>query len=205
MLVRHGESEHGLRRMIAGQAGCLGLTERGFQQAHRLGERLAKTGEANQAVLLSSPVLRAHQTAEVLAASLPLAPLVQDDDLSELLPGEADGLHWESYVAKYGEFDLVSSPTRPFAPGGESWSDFTQRVGATLQRLAQTYRGQTIVAVTHGGFIVTAMLVLFDIPRPGTGARMDPLHTSITEWRVSQQTWRLVRFNDFCHLQDSQP
>ena len=58
------------------------------------------------------------------------------------------------------------------------------------------FAGQTVVAVTHAGFIVASFLVLFDIPRPRTGARVDPTHLSRTEWRVCQGTWKLVRFNE---------
>src|SRR2546430_1881588 len=74
------------------------------------------------------------------------------------------------------------------------------RVSATLERLARRFAGQTVVAVTHAGFIVASVLVLFDIPRPGTGARLDPGSTSLTEWRVAQARWRLVRFNDTSHV-----
>ena len=78
--------------------------------------------------------------------------------------------------------------------------EFAQRVRATLERLARRFAGQTVVAVTHAGFIVASVLVLFDIPRPGTGAHLDPGYTSLTEWRVEEARWQLVRFNDLSHL-----
>ncbi len=93
ILIRHGESEHALHPMIAGKEHCRGLTMQGFNQAHRLAERLRTTGEVSDCqVLLASPVLRARQTAEVLTTQLALGPVQQDDDLCELHPGEADGL-----------------------------------------------------------------------------------------------------------------
>jgi hypothetical protein len=55
----------------------------------------------------------------------------------------------------------------------------------THQRLADRFAGQTVVAVTHAGFVVASLLVLFDIPRPGTGASLEPSYTSLTEWRLS--------------------
>ena len=152
--------------------------------------------------LLCSPVLRALQTAEVLARTLPVEPIEQDCDLCELHPGEADGLSWGANRATYGAFDLLTSPTRAYAPGAESWLEFIDRVRATLERLARRFAGQTVVAVTHAGFIVASVLVLFAIPRPGTGARLDPDYTSLTEWHVAQAMWQLVRFNDTSHLTD---
>src|SRR5262249_4496072 len=68
MLIRHGEFEHGVRQLIAGERRCPGLTPYGFTQAQILAGRFRSTGEAQDCqVLLSSPVRRARQTAEVLA------------------------------------------------------------------------------------------------------------------------------------------
>ena len=78
--------------------------------------------------------------------------------------------------------------------------EFAQRVRATLERLARRFAGQTVVAVTHAGFIVASVLDLFDIPRPGTGAHLDPGYTELPEWRVEEARWQLVRFNDLSHL-----
>jgi probable phosphoglycerate mutase len=58
------------------------------------------------------------------------------------------------------------------------------------------FDGQKVIAVTHAGFIVATFLLLFAVPRPGTGARIDPAYASITEWERLQPGWRLVRFND---------
>jgi broad specificity phosphatase PhoE len=201
ILIRHGESEHSLRGMIAGYATCPGLAARGFQQAQLLADRLRTTGEAGDGVaLLSSTVLRARQTAEVLGRELHLGPIKQDCDLCELHPGAADGLSWDAYRKMYGTFDLIAEPDRPFAADAESWLEFMGRVRTTLERLAIRFDGRTVVAVTHAGFIVASFLVLFAIPRPGTSTRVDPAYTAITEWEYTAPTWRLVRFNDAAHL-----
>jgi hypothetical protein len=67
---------------------------------------------------------------------------------------------------------------------------------------SERFAGQTVVAVSHAGFVVASLLVAFDIPRPGTGARLEPAHTSLTEWRVADAIWTLVRYNDASHLPD---
>ncbi len=201
ILIRHGESEHALQGIIAGFPSCTGLTTRGIEQAEALAGRLSVSGELRDVnALLSSPVLRARQTAEVLAGALPAVSIEEDCDLCELHWGEADGMPWEAYRERYGTFDLVTSPSRPFSPGGDSWQDFLSRVRGTLDRLAERFDGQTVVAVSHAAFIVASILVIFAIPRPGTGARLDPAYTSLTEWRVSGGTWQLVLYNDAYHL-----
>jgi len=204
ILIRHAESKHSQQDKIAGLSGCTGLTPLGFEQAQLLAKRLRASGELNDCqTLLCSPVLRAKQTAQVLAEVMPANRLKQDEALCELHPGAANDLTWQEYREKFGAFDLLASPNRPFAPQGESWLEFMQRVRDTLERLASQYEQQSVVAVTHAGFIVASLLVLFDIPRPGTGAHIDPLHTSLTEWYKSNGTWQLAKYNDAWHLNTS--
>jgi probable phosphoglycerate mutase len=204
ILIRHGEAHHSFNGLIAGDRACTGLTERGVAQARALANRLSATGELRDcAALLCSPVRRARQTADLLAGALPGARLEETPDLRELHPGDADGLSWADYRARFGAFDLRAEPQRPFAPGGESWEAFTGRVRATLDGLAERHAGQTVAAVTHSGFIVVATMLIFAIPRPGTGARLDPEHTALTEWHVADGRWHLVRYNDAYHLSGS--
>ena len=201
-LVRHAESHHSQRGLIADVRGCAGLTEHGVDQSRLLARRFSlSTGPAAPDALLTSPVPRARQTADILTAALAALSPAEDDGLCELCPGEADGMAWDAYRARFGSFDLIAEPDRPFAPGGESWAAFTRRVRVTLDRLVRVYDGRSVVAVTHAGFIVASVLVAFDIPRPGTRARLDPRHTSLTEWWVEEGIWHLERFTDATHLE----
>ncbi len=201
VLIRHAESEHSQRGTIADLLGCTGLTANGLQQAYTLQKRLRILRElADCAALLSSPVLRARQTADILADTIPQCVIADDADLREIVPGLADGMSWHSYQQTYGGFDLLEEPDRPFAPQGESWHVFLARVQTTLQRLADHYAERTVVAVTHAGFLIATLFVLFAIPRPGTGARLDPRYTSLTIWELIGGNWRLERYNDACHL-----
>ena len=189
--------------IIVGESNCPGLTEEGFRQADLLARRLGTLPErADCHTLLSSPVLRAYQTAEVLAHRLTINPILSDRDLTEVRPGAAEGLTQDAYRAQYGAFDLPANPTRPFALGGENWLQFTARVHTTLYRLAETYADQTVLVVTHAGFIVAALLTLFDVPQSATGrvARFELDNTSLTEWHIANGIWTLTKYNDTTHL-----
>ena len=208
ILIRHGASLHMQRSIITGASNCPGLSDKGFQQAELLAQRLRAMPELTGGqTLLSSPVLRAYQTAEVLAHRLAINLIVDDPDLMEVDPGEAEGLTNDAYRAQYGEFDLPTNPTRPFAPGGENWLQFTTRVHSALHRLAETYADQTVLVVTHAGFIVASLLVLFDVPRSGAGhvARFELDNTSLTEWHISDGVWTLAKYNDTTHLASERP
>lgn len=199
ILIRHAESKHVKLGVITGRTICPGLTDTGFHQAQRLAERFRESGELDGcAAFLSSPLPRARQTAEAILPALPGMTIEECADLCEIDPGEAEGLTGEAYRERYGSFDPVAFPDRPYAPGGESWNGFLQRVRAVHERLAERFAGKTVVAVTHAGFIVGAMLVMFP-PAPGARAWLNPSHTGITEWQVVSEQWSLARYNDTAH------
>ena len=206
LLIRHGAAHHSDRGLIAMPRGCTGLTDAGVAQVGALARRLAATGEAADcAALLTSPVRRDRETADLLRPALPVRGVAVAPGLMELVPGAADRLTLARYRAAYGDRDPATLPDRPFAPGGEFWRDFLARVRATLETLAARHDGETVVAVTHAGFIVATVLVAFAIPRPGTGAWLAPAHTGLTEWRVADGRWELARYNDTAQLASSAP
>jgi 2,3-bisphosphoglycerate-dependent phosphoglycerate mutase len=206
-LIRHGEAEVNVRRVVGGRRGDTGLTPRGVLQAERLRDRLAATGEICADVLLTSPLPRARQTAEILAPALGL-PLVLDDDLQELDPGEADGLPFEEALQRFGLHDFEQEPSRPICPGGESWTGFMARVAGALARLAHTHEDRTVVAVTHGGVIDGSFVHFLGLREASfPGAHFATRHTSLTQWQRRPHGgpaggWRLMIYNDAMHLAD---
>jgi len=200
MLIRHGESRANVDGVIAGLSGCAGLTELGRLQVHALSARWAQTGFRPD-VLVSSPVRRARETAEILAASMPWLGVVEDCALCEMHNGEADGLTWQEYDAKYERFNVIVEPSRPFAPGAESWADVMARVlRKCMEELASQHIGKTAVVVTHSGFVIATVLGLLAIQSSADRATLDPWYTSITCWRRGHQRWSLECFNDTAHL-----
>ena len=195
-LIRHGESVHNVEHFHAGKRGCKGLTPTGIQQAETLAKHL-KSDPCD--VLLSTSVKRAHQTVTIISQQL-AQPIHINDDLCELLLGDADGMTSVEYREEFGKFDLIAEPDRPFSPNGETWNQFVGRVDNALDDLQRSYAGQNIIAVTHAGFMVVAFLRLFNASFGGNRGWIDFDHTSITEWHVSDDVWKLVRFNDTHHL-----
>jgi probable phosphoglycerate mutase len=174
----------------------------GRRQAEALSDHLASTGRIRADVLLASILPRAIETAEIIAPALGLQILRQECDLCEIHTGDADALAWTEYAARYGSFDMEADPERVFAPGGESWRTFHERVLSLCRRLAAEFADQTVVAVCHAGVIMATLRVLFEIPHPGTGARIQPTNTGITEWQHENNLgrWTLHTFNERSHL-----
>jgi broad specificity phosphatase PhoE len=202
ILVRHGEAYAGFHGPIAGPTGCRGLTPHGRRQAAALGRHLGETGRIQADVLLASVLPRAIETATLIAPGLGLPIAGEECDLCEVHTGEADGLDWAVFNERYGSFDMEAEPDRIFAPGGESWHGFHDRVRGALDRLASQHVDQTVVAVCHAGVIMASMRNLLGIPHLATGTQLRPTNTGLTEWEHDpvHDRWALHFFNDASHL-----
>jgi probable phosphoglycerate mutase len=203
LLVRHGDAHAGFHGVVGGRTGCSGLTPLGRAQAEALRDRLATEGRQADA-LVSSVLPRAIETAQIIAPGVGLELSAQECDLCEVHTGEADGLTWTEYGTRYGGFDMEAEPDRAFAPGGDSWNSFHDRVSSALHRLARDHAGHTVVTVCHAGVIMASLRVLLGFPHPSTGAQMRPSNTGLTEWEHDPvlDRWTLHSFNDASHLLD---
>jgi probable phosphoglycerate mutase len=202
ILVRHGDAHAGFHGVIGGVRGCLGLTDLGRRQADALRARLAGTPSIRPDVLLSSTLPRAIETAQLIAPALGLDIGSHDDDLCEVRPGDADGLTWAEYDVHHGSFDMETEPDRIFAPAGESWNSFHDRVQRTLVRFAKEYGDQTVLAVCHAGVIIASLRILLGMPRAGGISQLRPTNTGLTDWThdPGRDRWTLHTFNDAAHL-----
>jgi broad specificity phosphatase PhoE len=205
-LVRHGHAYAGFQGIIGGPRGCAGLTDLGRRQAAALRDHLAISGRVRADLLLSSIIPRAIETAEIIAPGLGIELGGRDCDLCEVHTGEADGLDWTEWEARYGSFAMEAEPERVFAPGGESWMTFHGRVRRVLDRLADEHEGRTVVAVCHGGVIAASVRLLL-----GTGPDADggiqPTNTGLSEWEWDPKhaRWTLHSFNEATHLLELAP
>lgn len=214
-LVRHGESVATVTGVVGGEKGCKGLSELGRRQVEALRDRLAASGElAGTDHLYASVLPRAIETAEILAPAVGAhLEMVQDRDLCEVHPGEADGLSWDEVQSRYPRSKGPRDPYRAMAPGAESWAEFAVRAGRRLRRLADDHPGEHMVVACHGGVVEASLVALGELPIT-RAFRTEVANTSLTEWElraaptwerspdddVGARQWTLVRFNDAAHL-----
>jgi 2,3-bisphosphoglycerate-dependent phosphoglycerate mutase len=207
VLVRHGEAECNLNRIIGGPKGCTGLTPLGRFQVGALADRLYESGELRQATALYSSVLpRAIETAQLLRPVVgpgpeALGPVRARCDLCELHPGEADGMEWSEMVETFEVPDWDRDPTVPMAPGGESWSEFVERASSAVRGLVRRHPGELVVAAVHAGVIEATMIAFLGVsPEIYRRGWVRIVHASMTEWEwvPSEDRFILLRFNDSC-------
>ena len=205
VMIRHGEANAGFSGVIGGEKGCSGLTDHGRRQAEALRDHLTLSGRLKADRLIVSTLPRAIETAQIIAPGLGLEIAGHERDLCEVFTGRADGLAWEEYDLRYGNFDMEAEPDRVFAPDGDSWNSFHERVHMLLGRLAADHPDETIVAVCHAGVIMAAMRDLLGIPyllHAGRTTQMRPTNTGLTEWEHDPDLdrWALHSFNETTHL-----
>lgn len=205
VLVRHGESNVTVNRVIGGYRTCSGLSELGHQQAARLRERITATGELAADVLISSNFPRAIETAQAIAPAFGDLAIEIEPGFGEHDPGpDIDGMTFDGYVERFGSPDWTDPHAEVF-PGGETIAAFHTRVGEALADTLETHRGACIVIACHGGVIDATFRHL--LRAPITGAfELHTLNTSITEFVAAEHSaWRLRRYNDVAHLQGLPP
>jgi len=194
LLIRHGQSEGNAQGVLQGRLD-FGLSELGRIQAVATAERLAAERFDR---LVSSPLRRAHETAETLAAATGLA-VEPEPGLMEYDLGEVSGLSGAEMRARYPDIAAAyARRERPRFPGEEGRDVFNARVRAAFEALRDS--GQDVVAVAHGGVISAICYAILGIDqgRPGL---VEVANCSITEI-VPDRTGRAVicRHNDTCHL-----
>jgi bisphosphoglycerate-dependent phosphoglycerate mutase len=87
VLVRHGESQVTVDRVIGGYRTCSGLSELGREQSGRLRDRLSNTGELEGGVLIASNFSRALETARIFGPAMGTAEPIQIAGFGEHDPG----------------------------------------------------------------------------------------------------------------------
>jgi broad specificity phosphatase PhoE len=164
ILIRHGESVGNRERVFASNPQELPLTELGYQQAQDAGAAIEELFRAE--LVVTSPYLRARETARVIAAVLGV-PLEIEPDLHERDFGALRGKPYDSILTTPG-YD-PKSPWTWKPEGGESFEDVEVRVGPVLDRLAQDHLSRDVVVVSHGAVMKTLWAY---ITRDRDGARV---------------------------------
>lgn len=146
LMLRHGQTEFSAQGRYSGRAD-LPLTELGERQAAAAAARLASTNGV--AAVVSSPLLRARQTAEPVAGALGV-PLTILDGLIETDFGAWEGLTFTEASARHPELHtrwLTDTSVAP--PGGESMDAVHQRVRRARDQLIAEHGAATVVVVSH--------------------------------------------------------
>jgi len=146
LLARHGETDWNREGRFQGWADPP-LNATGRAQAVDLSVQLMAE---ELAAVYSSPLRRAYETAEVVAASRGLEP-VTVDALREVDVGSWSGLSRAEIEQRFPEQYARWLDYGRGWEDGETYEQMVDRVVEALQELAEGRDGERILAVTHGG------------------------------------------------------
>lgn len=161
-LVRHGQTEANLRGVFCGLTD-VPLTPLGVEQAGNVAGWLA---EVEFTHTVSSQLLRARHTADIVLAGHSLNIII-DGQLNEMNFGEWEMRHhhdlqreypdaWAAWVADWHQ----ASPT-----GGESFPQFSARIGSVVQSLLSTKSNEkNQLVVAHQGVLSLMLARLLAMP-----------------------------------------
>jgi broad specificity phosphatase PhoE len=176
--VRHGETDWNVEQRLQGHRDTA-LNARGRSQAARCGDILSDLFKRDRrdpaaCAYLSSPLMRARQTMELLRSALSLDPSAYavDDRLVEISFGDWEGLTLSEIKARspqaLAEREHDKWGFRP--PGGESYRDVTRRVGDWYKTVTRD-----AVVAAHGG-VARGLIAHFNILPHEEAAHADIAH-----------------------------
>lgn len=190
LIIRHGLNDW-IGDRLAGWTPGVHLNEEGHRQAQALAERLASLPiEA----VYSSPLERAIETAEVIAAPYGLKVQVREG-IGETQFGEWTGQSIED-LAKLDIWTAIQfHPSGVRFPGGETMREVQARAVAELEMIREAHPEATVAVVSHADVIKVAIAHYIGLPLD-LFQRLVIQPGSLTILHCGKGIPRLIRLND---------
>ena len=183
-LVRHGQTDWNAAGRIQGLED-VELNAVGRAQAAQTGWYLQQWSWDQ---VISSPLQRAAESAEIIAQQLKLSPIEIMDEFMERDYGECSGM--TTAQRKHSFPDGI-------IPKQETLETLQKRALMGLQRLMIEPQARILI-VTHGG-LINSLLAQFSAGEIGSGKTI--LHNaSLTLFQCQQQDWQILAYNLIDHL-----
>jgi probable phosphoglycerate mutase len=214
VLTRHGLTARSEPEQHLGQQIDIGLSDAGRAEAGALGRRLA--GVAFERIV-TSPLRRAVETADIVRSSLAAPPEVEREPrLAEMDYGTWEGLTYDEIRSRDAELRArwEADPASTPCPDGESGDDVAARARAFLADLLawhdRTHASaappeRPVLAVAHSSLNRILVCVAADIPVNSYRQRLtqDPANLTVLRFEHGDgpADARLVTLNDTAHLE----
>ena len=153
LLMRHGETAWNREGRVMGRNPIeLDADGRAQVQASVPFARLLRPE-----LIVTSPLARARQSAEIIAAGVGDVPLAEDPQLSEVKYGRWEGMVYEDLLEDADYLNYRDHPLDAPTPGGETIAQVQSRGVEAVRRAITEYSGRRILFVSHGDIIRTVL------------------------------------------------
>ena len=180
-LLRHGQTDWNINFLLQGVTD-IPMNQTGIEQV-MLAARAVKAEDWD--VVLTSPLSRARETAEIIASQHGFSEIIEQELLIERSFGEAEGLSHEQWRAKYSNLDVI--------PGGESRTQLAKRSYLLLETISREHAGKRVLAVSHGALIRTLISIASDNKLPRDGERLG--NASLNVVKHSENSWQVAHYS----------
>ncbi len=194
-LVRHGETEDNVQKILQGHKGGK-LTKEGLEQAKKLALRLKN--EKIDAIF-SSDLKRCKDTTEEIA-KFHNGPVYYRHDLRERLSGIFEGRPSEE-MRKAREME--GKKRHEFKPeNGENYIEVSERASKFLRFLLEKYKNKTVLICSHGGFNKVLLGIIMEKPLDESTFELEQNNCCINLIEIkSGQKYEICLLNNTEHLQ----
>ena len=189
ILLRHGQTSANAQALLQGHID-LPLDDVGREQAQKCGAFIKQ--HFPSAVVVSSPLMRARQTAEQLSDDVRI-----DDRFIELNYGDWDGVALTEVPQQQWATWRSDPHFRP--PNGESLAELDERVRPALEELAERAQHEHVVVVSHVSPIKSAVTWALGVG-PSATWRCHLDRASICRIAISPRGPSLTSLNETAHL-----
>ena len=191
VVVRHGQTAVNAEGRLQGRSDAP-LTDLGRAQAAAVASVVDRP-----AIVVSSPLLRARQTAEAFGV-----PVTVDERWIELDYGELDGAELRSLSVEV--WDAWRRDPAFALPGGESLVALGDRVRDACEEIATRAADETVVVVSHVSPVKAAVAWALGVGDE-VAWRMFLDLAAVTRIAIGPRGPSLVSFNERAHLPPSTP
>jgi len=162
-ITRHGETDWNRRGILQGWFD-VPINDLGRSQAQELAASFSGAGFT---AIWSSPLIRAHETAEIIAAALHLPPPLTHEGLKERHFGAIQGIPKDELAELNPamlEQILRRNPAGEFV-GGESMNEFADRILDAYADIGTRHPGERVLVITHGWVMDVVTRHIGGLPR----------------------------------------
>ena len=153
LLMRHGETAWNREGRVMGRTPVeLDADGRAQVQASVPFARLLQPE-----LIITSPLARARQSAEIIAAGIGNIPVAEDPQLSEVKYGRWEGMVYDDLLEDADYLNYRDHPLDAPTPGGETIAQVQSRGVEAVRRAITDNSGRRILFVSHGDIIRTVL------------------------------------------------